>query len=158
MRWALIVALGSSLSLASGGVRADPALIAPDDGPEGRPQIRLDRLVVAESVGDSRRVSSVLEKALKREQRRVRWGAGRGSRITYRFYLEALTLSVEHGVLKVRCTALGQLPHGKTARSKLEYGGDPSQARQVVDHVLGIVARGVLSRLAELEHDRRTRR
>lgn len=158
MRWALIVALFSSLSLASSAARADSALIAPDDGPEGRPQIRLDRLVIAETVPDARRVTGVLQKALKREQRRVTWGAGRGSHIAYRFYLEALTLSVEHGVLKVRCTALGQLPRGKTARSKLEYGGDPTEPQKVIDHVLGIVARGVLSRLAELERDRRTRR
>jgi hypothetical protein len=65
---------------------------------------------------------------------------------------------VEKGVLKVRCTAFGRLPKGKTARSKLEFGGDPRDTRKVIDHVLTIVARGVLSRLAELERNRRSRK
>lgn len=136
----------------------EPALVGPDEGPEGRPQIVLDRLVVPLDVPETKRVSQVLEKVLKREARRVEWGAGRGNRITYRFYLEELELSVERGVLKVKCTAFGRLPKGKTARSKLEFGGDPRQARQVIDHVLTIVARGVLARLAELERDRRLRK
>ena len=135
----------------------EPALIGPDDGPEGRPHIVLDQLVVPASLPEHQRLSKVLEKVLKHEQHRVQWGAGRGSRISYRFYLEELSASVEHGVLKVRCVALGRLPKGKTARSKLELGGSPADARKVVDQVLLLVARGVLSRLADLEHDRRTR-
>lgn len=136
---------------------ADPALIAPDDGPEGRPHIVLDELVVPADLPDHQRISKLLEKVLKHEAHHVQWGAGRTSRITYRFYLEELELSVEHGVLKVRCTAFGRLPKGKTARSKLEFGGDPKEPQKVIDHVLTIVARGVLARLADLEHDRRSR-
>lgn len=145
-------------ALSSVADAAEPALVGPDDGPEGRPRIVLDQLVVPNSVPEHQRVTKVLEKALKHEAHRVQWGAGRGSRITYRFYLEELNLSVERGVLKVRCTAFGRLPKGKTARSKLEFGGDPKDAQQVIDHVLVIVARGVLSRLADMEHDRRIRR
>ncbi len=137
---------------------AEPVLIGPSDGPLGRPHIVIDQLVVPETIPGRRRVTKVLDRVLKHEQHRVQWGAGRESRITYRFYLEQLDLSVERGVLKVRCTALGRLPKGKTARSKLEYGGDPTQAHKVIDHVLSIVARGVLARLADLERDRRTRR
>ena len=162
MRLVLIL-LGSLASvgasaLSSVASAAEPALIGPDDGPEGRPQIVLDQLVVPSSLPGHQRVSKVLEKALKHEAHRVQWGAGRGSRITYRFYLEQLDLSVEHGVLKVRCTALGRLPKGRTARSKLEFGGDPKDPQKVIDHVLEIVARGVLSRLADMERDRRSRR
>jgi len=136
---------------------AEPALIEPDDGPDGRPHIVLDQLVVPSNLPEHQRVSRVLEKALKHEAHRVQWGAGRGSRITYRFYLEELDLRVERGVLKVRCTAFGRLPKGKTARSKLEFGGDAKEPQKVVDHVLLIVARGVLARLADLERDRRSR-
>ena len=137
--------------------QAEPALIAPSDGPAGRPHIVLDQLVVPSSLPEHERIGKVLDKVLKHEQHRVQWGAGRASRITYRFYLEQLELSVERGVLRVRCTALGRLPKGKTARSKLEFGGDPKDPRKVVDHVLLIVARGVLARLADLERDRRSR-
>ncbi|RYZ04984.1 MAG: hypothetical protein EOO73_21560 [Myxococcales bacterium] len=136
----------------------EPAIVGPSDGPEGRPHVVLDRLEVPSTVPEHERVSKVLAKVLKHEQYRVEWGAGRHNRITYRFYLEQLDLSVERGVLKVRCTALGRLPKGKTARSKLEFGGDAKAPRQVIDHVLGIVARGVLTRLADLERERRARR
>jgi hypothetical protein len=136
---------------------SEPVLIGPDEGPEGRPHIVLDQLVVPSSLPEYQRVGKVLSKLLKHEQHRVQWGAGRTSHISYRFYLEELGLSVENGVLKVRCTALGRLPNGKTARSKLEYGGDAKDARKVIDHVLLIVARGVLARLADLERDRRSR-
>jgi hypothetical protein len=153
-----IVVASLTLTALPGVARAaDPTLIAPDDGPEGRPHIVLDELVVPADLPDHQRVSKLLEKVLKHEAHHVQWGAGRTSRITYRFYLEELQLSVEHGVLKVRCTAFGRLPKGKTARSKLEFGGDPKEPQKVVDHVLTIVARGVLARLADLEHDRRSR-
>jgi len=135
----------------------EPALIAPVDGPEGRPLIVLDRLVVPNTVPEYKRVSRVLEKVLKHEARRVQWGAGRNNRIAYRFFLEQLDVTVENGVYKVRCTALGRLPKGKSARSKLELGGDPRNPRKVIDEVLSIVARGVLARLADLERERRAR-
>jgi len=148
----LVLALAPNVASA-----AEPALIGPEDGPEGRPHIVLDQLVVPNTVPEQKRVIKVLNKVLKHEQHRVEWGAGRGSRITYRFYLEQLDVSIDRGVLKVRCTALGKLPKGKPARSKLEYGGDALKPRETIDHVLTIVARGVLSRLAELERDRRER-
>lgn len=137
---------------------AEPALIGPEEGPAGRPQIVLDKLVVPLDVPEQRRITQVLTKVLKHEAHRVEWGAGRDARITYRFYLEQLDLSIERGVLKVRCTAFGRPPKGKTARSRLEFGGDPREARKVIDHVLTIVARGVLARLADLERERRSRR
>jgi hypothetical protein len=154
----LLASLALTTAVPHVAAAGEPALIGPDDGPEGRPQIVLDQLVVPATMPEAKRISNVLQKALKHEAYHVQWGAGRGSRITYRFYLEELNLSVERGVLKVRCTALGRLPKGKTARSKLEFGGDPKDAHKVIDHVLVIVARGVLARLADLERDRRSRR
>jgi hypothetical protein len=154
----ILLACLTATALCPRGAAAEPALIAPEEGPAGRPQIVLDKLVVPPDTPEQQRVSKLLTKVLKHEAQRVKWGAGRDARITYRFYLEQLDLSVERGVLKVRCTALGKLPKGKTARSKLEFGGDPRHARQVIDHVLTIVARGVLSRLADLERERRSRR
>jgi hypothetical protein len=156
--WPLLTGLLTSAAALSGVARAEPQLIAPEEGPAGHPHVVLDQLVVPPSVPEQRRIVKVLEKTLKHEARRVDWGAGRGSRVTYRFYLEQLEVSVERGVLRVRCVAFGRLPKGKTARSKLEFGGDPASPRKVIDHVLEIVARGVLARLAEQERDRRTRR
>jgi hypothetical protein len=152
----LLFALSLALAPRVAAAR-EPVLIAPDDGPEGRPLVVLDRLVVPKTVPEYKRVSRVLEKVLKREARRVQWGAGRNNRIAYRFFLEQLDVTVEDGVYKVHCTALGRLPKGKSARSKLVLGGDPRNPRKVIDEVLTIVARGVLARLADLERERRER-
>lgn len=138
-------------------VAKQPRLVGPEDGPAGRPHIVLDRLVVPKTVPEYKRVSRVLEKVLKREAHRVKWGAGRENRIEYRFFLEQLDVTIENGVYKVRCTALGRLPNGKSARSKLELGGDPRNPRKLIDEVLTIVARGVLARLADQERRRRAR-
>jgi hypothetical protein len=153
-----LACLAALLALPGRAAAQPPVLIGPEDGAQGRPKIVLDQLVVPNDVPERKRVSAVLERVLKHEAHRVQWGAGRASRISYRFFLEELSTSVEHGVLRVRCTALGRLPQGKSARSKLEFGGDPREPRQVVDHVLTIVARGVLARLADLERDRRIRK
>lgn len=148
----------SSLGLAPmEAVAKQPVLIGPEDGPQGRPTVVLDRLVVPNTVPEHQRVSRLLEKVLKREARRVQWGAGRENRIVYRFYLEQLDVTIEKGVYKVRCTAFGRLPKGKTARSMLELGGDPRNPRKLIDQVLTIVARGVLARLADQERERRAR-
>jgi hypothetical protein len=152
----ILFGLTVALAPATAGARG-PVLIAPEGGPEGRPLVVLDRLVVPSTIPEHKRVARLLEKVLKQEARRVEWGAGRNNRITYRFYLEQLEVTVEDGVYKVRCTALGRLPKGKSARSKLELGGDPRHPRKVIDQVLTIVARGVLARLANIERERRAR-
>jgi hypothetical protein len=69
--------------------------------------------------------------------------------------VEELRITEEAGVLRVRCTALGRLPRGKSARSHLDFGGDPKNRRAVVERVLEMVARGVVTRLAALERERR---
>jgi hypothetical protein len=92
---------------------------------------------------------------LRRASRRADWGAGRGARIEYRVIVEELEVTEHAGVLRVRCTALGRLPRGKSARSHLDFGGDPKNRRVLVARVLEMVARGVVTRLAALERERR---
>ncbi len=121
----------------------------------GRPSVSLDRLVFPANVPNSARLERHFRHMLKRAARRADWGAGRGARIEYRVIVEELRITEEAGVLRVRCTALGRLPRGKSARSHLDFGGDPKKPRAVVDRVLEIVARGVVTRLAALERQRR---
>jgi hypothetical protein len=139
--------------------RPDPHPI-PTDPPdaealtaEGRPKIVLDYLELPAGT------PSVFRKQLKtilyRETRRVRWGAGTGSTITYRFYVTQLDFRVEADVLRVTCHAVGKLPKGKTAKSTLSFSGPVNERNAVVQRVLEIVARGVVTRLAEMERIRR---
>ena len=121
-----------------------------------RPKVKLDRLTFPPEVVGAKELESHLRGTLKREARRADWGAGSGSKISYRFFVEELQLREEAGVLHVSCTALGRLPKGKSAKSHIVFGGDPHDRKKVVERVLDIVARGVVTRLAELERARRT--
>jgi hypothetical protein len=146
--------------LLSAGILACPRAVLAEDlptigQPSGRPRISIDRLTfppMAGSEGYVRHLTSVL----RREARRVDWGAGRNNRIPLRFTVEKLVLVAKGSALEVRCSARGELPGGRRARSRLAYGGDPKQAQKLVERVLEIVARGVVGRLAEMERERRT--
>jgi hypothetical protein len=122
---------------------------------KGRPTIVLDYLEFPSDVAGGTRYRKQLETILYRETRRVRWGAGTGDKITYRFYVTKLDFRVEGDVLQVTCHAKGQLPKGKTAKSTLTFGGPLDERNAVVKRVLEIVARGVVTRLAEMERIRR---
>lgn len=125
------------------------------DSPPGRPRIVLDRLDFPSGGPDHGRYKALLKKILARETRRAIWGAGTGSTITYRYSVQRFTVTRLDGVVRVHCSALGALPRGKTAKGNLTFSGDPREEPEVVRRVLEIVARGVVTRLAELERDRR---
>jgi hypothetical protein len=119
----------------------------------GRPTVRLERLELPPGL------PSVLERhfrhQLKRAAHRADWGAKRGARIEYRVKLEELSVREGDRVIHVRCTALGSLPRGRTTRTLIEFGGNPAERQKVLAHVLEIVARGIITRLAAIERERR---
>jgi hypothetical protein len=155
------VRLAVTLLIAACLVAASPAPADPSPrgsrsaAPKGRPEVKLDRLDFPAGVAAAGAHKKRLKRILAREARRADWGTGRGSRIEYRFEVTELAISREGGVLRVRCSAIGRLPGGKSAKSQLSFGGDPAQAGKVIERVLEIVARGVITRLAELERVRR---
>jgi hypothetical protein len=120
----------------------------------GHPTVVLDKLEIP-NVPGAAGYKRHLKQVLRREARRADWGVGRGHRIEYRFVIEKLAITRHGSVLRVKCTAIGRLPKGKTAKSQLAYGGDPNRVHATVRNVLEIVARGVMTRLAELERVRR---
>lgn len=134
-------------------VTEEPAS-TPSGAPQGQPRVHLDRLDFPDVPG-AEGYKKHLIAFLRKEARRVRWGASSQNRIDYRFEVTELSIRMEADVLRVTCSAIGRLPGGKTARSHLTFGGDPARKTQVVHQVLEIVARGVLTRLAELERRRR---
>jgi hypothetical protein len=120
------------------------------------PRVTLDRLSLPPDLIGAKGFETHLRTTLRREVRHADWGAGAASKISYRFVVERLELREEQGVLHVTCAARGRLPKGKSAKSQIVFGGDPRERTKVVHHVLDIVARGVVTRLAELERARRT--
>jgi hypothetical protein len=121
----------------------------------GRPRVTLDRLVFPKSLARSAELERHFKYKLRKAAHRADWGAGRGASIEFRVVVEELEVTEAGGVLRVRCTALGRLPKGKSARSTIDFGGDPRRGHQILRHVLEIVARGVVTRLAALVRDRR---
>jgi hypothetical protein len=121
----------------------------------GRPKVVLDRLEFPKTLPDASHFERHLRQVLRREARRAEWGAGQGSRIEFRYAVTTLEVSEQGGVLRVRCAAVGKLPGNKSAKSSLSFGGDPRKRREAIQRVLEIVARGVITRLAEIERIRR---
>jgi hypothetical protein len=153
------LAVAGWLTFAPAPVRADERPpVAPGVAPaaRGRPEVHLDRLEFPDGVARGDALERHFRYHLKRAAKKADWGAGRGAKIEYRVRVEELVASEDDGVLKVRCTALGRLPAGKSARSHLAFGGNPRERERVMKHVLEIVARGVVTRLAALERARRT--
>lgn len=158
----LVAALGLGVSLAAPPALAEPtgparAPFAPGIRARapGRPRVTLDRLVFPRTLPRAAELERHFKYKLRQAARRADWGAGRGASIEFRVVVEELEVTQESGVLRVRCTALGRLPKGKSARSRIDFGGDPKKSAQILRQVLEIVARGVVTRLAALERERR---
>ncbi len=129
------------------GGQGHPAALAAEG-----PRVELDHL---ELPATAKSYERFLRRVLAREARKVDWGAGAGSTIQYRYFVQKLQVTVKEDVLLVRCAAVGRLPRGRSAKSQLSFGGALGQKRELIERVLTIVARGVLTRLSELERERR---
>jgi hypothetical protein len=144
------------LALGAGPARATPARSEPiEKTSAGAPTVVLDRLDFPSDFTGHARYRQHLVGVLKREARRATWGAGRDNRVEYRFSVSELAFSLSGDVLHIRCSAIGVLPGGQRAKSELTFGGSLADRDQLIKQVLDIVARGVVTRLAELERMRR---
>jgi len=121
----------------------------------GHPEIHLDSLKFPKNIHGSAGLEKHLKRALQREAYRADWGAGRDNRIEYRFEVSKLSYAIDDGALRIQCEAVGSLPGRRSAKSRLSFGGRPAERIALTKQVLAIVARGVVTRLAELERKRR---
>lgn len=143
--------------LRSGAASAQPLAAPQSDAPgdeRGTPTVKLDALEFPAMLG-GKKYERFLRKTLAKEVRRVDWGASSDSTIEYRFFVTKLNIIREDDAIVVRCAAMGKLPRGRSAKSQLSFGGDPRKQSELVRRVLRIVARGVVTRLAEMERVRR---
>jgi hypothetical protein len=152
----LVAALAASVLLCCASQATAAENDAPAEGrePAGHPTVELDRLDLSKVPGAVAE-EAFLRQMLIREARVADWGAGRGSRIEFRVRLDELSVTESATVIRVHCAATGFLPRGRHAKSQLTFGGAPKDRQKVVHHVLEIVARGVVTRLADLERRRR---
>lgn len=121
----------------------------------GHPRVELDRLEFPDDVPHAAHFKQLLTRYLKHEAWHADWGWGRGSTIEYRFFVKQLTIDEADGVARVTCEAVGRLPGGHIAKSRISFGGSPKSRDALIGRVLRIVSRGVITRLAEMERVRR---
>lgn len=134
-----LFSLGAALTLAT------PALARP----ARRPGIVWSSVTVREGQDRDARERE-LAIILAKEGRRARWGKARSEPVEASIEVRELTTVVDHGVVRVTCAAVGKIRGLGAARSKFSYGGRPSDRAQLERHVLELVARGIVSRLADL--------
>lgn len=90
-----------------------------------------------------------LKRVLDQETRRANWGARRDSPLEAR--LAVIEFSVVHAkdIVRVTCTGVGKL-QGQSVRSHFSMGGRPSGKAELERQLLGMLGRGIVSRLAEI--------
>ena len=152
------LALPLVLAVLSAAVNGAAAGGDPDAAgkPAGHPSVTLDRLDLSASPLPASE-EKYLRDVLAREAHNADWGAGSGARIEYRFRLEELAVTETSGIVRVRCSATGFLPKGKRARGRLAVGGAPKDHAKLVHHALEVVIQSVITRLADIERQRRRR-
>lgn len=147
MRWVAAFAMGALLA-----VGRPPMVVAEE---RERPKVVLDHLEFPIEFG-AFKYKKHLERTLGSAARQADWGASSDSRIEYRFEVTRLAVSSKNDrVITINCAAVGRLPNGRSASSKLTFSGSPAERDALVKKVLTIVARGVIARLAEMERVRR---
>jgi hypothetical protein len=93
---------------------------------------------------------AALAKILEKESRRVDWGKGRTEPVDASIDVRELDTVVDGDVARVTCAAVGRLRGAGAAKSKFSYGGRPQDRAKLEQHVLELVARGIVTRLAEM--------
>ena len=97
----------------------------------------------------------LLEKLLKREARRADWGGAAYGPVQASIEIRELVAIVDGDVVRVTCAGVGKIPGIGAAKSKFSFGGRPSERAKLEKHVLELVARGIVTRLAEMARQRR---
>lgn len=137
--FATLFTLGASPADAKGSARKKAKL-----------EISAVELSDAASVAKERdkRVRSMIRRFATKSAKHLDFGET--GRVEITLLVRELTVAEADGVLRVTCTIVGKLEGGKTAKSRLSFGGKPSRKKELEQQVLGAVTEGVMTRLAML--------
>lgn len=97
---------------------------------------------------DATKVAKQLRKLLDKAVRKADFGEVR--KVSASVRVAELKTSQEGDVVRVSCTLVGTLQGGRSARSRISFGGDPKRVSHLEEEVLTMVANGLVTRLAEL--------
>lgn len=135
------------LALAALGFSSSDAQAKPK-----RPKIRWT--IVLPERKDQLRVELMLKEILEKETRKARWGKGYSGDVEATIDLREFHARIDGNIVRVTCAALGKIKELGVARSRFSYGGRVEQRAQLEKHILELVARGIIVRLAELAREK----
>ena len=136
---ALALALSASLAPASSAFAKGKATVewTRVDAPEGKE-------------GD--RIARTLRGLLKEATRKSDFG--KSGKVALRAKITEYVVEKKGDVLRIRCTVIGRVEGGPSAKSRISFGGDPNDPKALEKQVLSMVAHGVTSRLAAIARSR----
>jgi hypothetical protein len=103
---------------------------------------------------DGERLAKSLQKLLKEASRKADFG--KSGKVLLRARITEYVVEQRGDVMRIRCTVIGKLEGGPSAKSRIAFGGDPKDPKGLEKQVLTMVANGVTSRLAALAKTRAT--
>lgn len=103
---------------------------------------------------DGERLAKNLQKLLKEATRKADFG--KSGKVLLRARITEYVVEQKGDVMRIRCTVIGRLEGGPSAKSRIAFGGDPKDPKGLEKQVLTMVAHGVTSRLAALAKARAT--
>jgi len=136
---ALALALTASLAPASSAFAKGKATVewTQVDAPTGK---------------DGERVARTLKSLLKEASRKADFG--KSGKVALRARITEYVVEKKGDVLRIRCTVIGRVEGGPSAKSRISFGGDPNDPKALEKQVLTMVAHGVTSRLAAIARSR----
>jgi len=94
------------------------------------------------------KISKILRTALTQAAKKTNFGKAKS--VTLSAKVVSFTTEQRGDVLRVSCTVRGRVAGGKSALSKISFGGSLSQRAALEKQVLTMVANGLVARLAQI--------
>lgn len=103
---------------------------------------------------DQSRIERMLKGILEKEVRKAQWGKGYNGEVDAVLDVRALSSRIDGKIARVSCSAIGKIKELGVTRSNFSYGGKVEQRDQLEKHILELVTRGIIVRLAELAREK----
>ena len=97
---------------------------------------------------DADRTTRLLKGLLIQAAKKADFGKAKSVKLSAR--VVTFTSELRGDVLQVTCTIVGRVVGGQSAKSRISYGGSPAEREQLEKQVLGMVANGLVARLAQI--------
>jgi hypothetical protein len=129
------------------------ATLAPASDAFARPKATVEWTRVDAPEGkEGDRIARALRNLLKEASRKADFG--KSGKVALRARITEYVVEKRGDVLRIRCTVIGRVVGGPSAKSRISFGGDPNDPKGLEKQVLTMVAHGVTSRLAAIARSR----